>query len=122
MTLLQIAKKLVRKKSPHAKPREQWDFVPVIFANGVDDDLMGIEAAVKNERVQYEEKVYKPGEDITIDGKKIRLKCSKVVFMDPFGGVMWLGSDHHIGPVITIRTTAQRHLTINGGFIHMGTE
>ena len=37
-----------------------FDFVPVIFANGEDDDLPGIAAALQNEAVQYGEHVYLP--------------------------------------------------------------
>ena len=46
-------------------------FVDVIFANGEDDDLFGIAAAFSNRPVQYLEKIYKPGEDITVAFKQI---------------------------------------------------
>lgn len=57
------------------KKKTAFDFVPVIFANGEDDDLPGFEAAVKNERVQYEEKIYEPGERLEIVGKRMAFSC-----------------------------------------------
>ena len=40
------------------------DFVPVIFANGIDDDAPGLLAAFGSERVQYKDKIYEPNESI----------------------------------------------------------
>lgn len=48
-------------------------FVAVIFANGKDDDLLGLAAAVENEPVQFDEHVYMPGEDILIERRHIIL-------------------------------------------------
>ncbi len=48
-------------------------FVPVIFANGEDDDTQGLIAAIENERVQFDEKIYDPGEHISISDRKILL-------------------------------------------------
>lgn len=47
-------------------------FVPVIFANGHDDDLPGFVAAVQNEAVLFDGDVHKPSESIFIVGRNLR--------------------------------------------------
>lgn len=42
-------------------------FVPVIFANGEDDDTPGFVAAVEDRAVMFDDRVYQPGENITVD-------------------------------------------------------
>lgn len=44
-------------------------FVPVIFANGDDDDLPGLIAALTNEAVQFDETIYDPGVSIYVGGR-----------------------------------------------------
>jgi hypothetical protein len=50
------------------KPKTELDveFVPVIFANGEDDDTPGLIAALKNEKVLFDENIYLPFERIEI--------------------------------------------------------
>lgn len=48
-------------------------FVPVIFANGVDDDVPGLVAAIEHKLVQFDDKLYEPREDIEINGRTILL-------------------------------------------------
>jgi hypothetical protein len=67
------------------KPKLQRDlreiFVPVIFANGKDDDLPGIIAAIENRAVQFDEKIYQPGEPIVIYWREIRLSCNRLAIL-----------------------------------------
>jgi hypothetical protein len=46
-------------------------FVPVIFANGEDDDGPGLQACADNEAVQFDDRVFEPGEAIMICGRKL---------------------------------------------------
>lgn len=50
-----------------AETEFKLDFVPVIFGNGEDNDCPGLLAAIGNERVQYEDTIYKPNESIVFD-------------------------------------------------------
>ena len=49
------------------------DFHPVIFANGEDDDLPGVAAALENKPVYFLERLYQPGEPIVVAFKKVVL-------------------------------------------------
>jgi len=51
----------------------KFELLPVIFANGEDDDLPGLVAAVLNEKVQFDERTYAPGEPIEIVGRSLLL-------------------------------------------------
>lgn len=62
-------------------------FIPVIFANGEDDDEPGLTAAANNEIVQFDETVYQPGQPITIVNRKI-LISGRMWFVD-FSFVHW---------------------------------
>lgn len=53
-----------------------FKFVPVIFANGRDDDLPGFVAALKNEDVQFEDRVYRPGERLVLDRQTLAFSCN----------------------------------------------
>ena len=53
------------------KTESRVDFLPVIFANGIDDDSVGFVAALENARVLFDDKVYQPGEAIKIIGRKM---------------------------------------------------
>jgi hypothetical protein len=80
------------------RPRQQTDlrtlFVPVIFGNGKDDDTRGLLAALLNEPVYLEDRVYQPGEDMTICGmhlvfQRLRIEaqpieCRHVTFVGCF--------------------------------------
>lgn len=59
------------KTRPKAKrlPR----FVPVIFANGDDDDAPGLQACADNEAVQFDGRIYEPNEEVTIVGRHLVL-------------------------------------------------
>lgn len=50
----------------------QLGLVPVIFANGTDDDLPGLVAAIENRRVQFDDRIYEPGDALTIERRKLR--------------------------------------------------
>jgi len=53
--------------------------VPVIFANGVDDDLPGLVAAIQNSRVLFGERIYEPGEPLVIERRILR--ASRRIFV-----------------------------------------
>lgn len=69
-----------------AKPRPARDlkaaFVPVIFANGEDDDLPGLEAAVTGGPVQFDEKIYRTGDRLEIRGRTMAFSCGGLVLRD----------------------------------------
>lgn len=46
-------------------------FVPVIFANGEDDDIPGVIAAIEDRPVMYEDRIYQPGEAVTVVMKRV---------------------------------------------------
>lgn len=48
---------------------------PVIFANGVDIDLPGLEAALQNLPVWYDGRCYAPGESVIVQGRILTLPC-----------------------------------------------
>lgn len=48
---------------------------PVIFANGEDDDLPGLEAAMQNRAVWFEGKRYAPGQTLCIRGRVLSPSC-----------------------------------------------
>lgn len=58
----------VIKREPTTVARKMPEWVPVIFANGEDDDTPGLIACFANEKVQYGERVYRPDEDMVITG------------------------------------------------------
>ena len=68
------------KTETKRKTQVAFDFVPVIFANGEDDDLPGLTAAFRNEKVLYGERVYKPGEEIAITRRKIKITRGLYIF------------------------------------------
>jgi len=41
--------------------------IPIIYADGIRDDTAGWVAAVQNQRVMYDGKIYEPDENITIN-------------------------------------------------------
>jgi|GEM_PF-4288812 len=53
---------------------------PVIFANGIDNDLPGLEAALQNRAVWYEGKRYEPGQTLCIEGRILSLPCHRWVW------------------------------------------
>lgn len=57
-------------------------FVPVIFANGIDDDLPGLLAAFMNEAVQFEDHIYQPRDRIVIIGKVLLIDSRKGAWVD----------------------------------------
>lgn len=48
-------------------------FVPVIFANGEDDDLAGLLATFRDEAVLFGDRVYQPGEDVSVIQRSLRM-------------------------------------------------
>jgi hypothetical protein len=69
--------RVARKPKPCDKPR----FVAVIFANGKDDDTIGLQAAADDEPVQLDDKIYEPGQDIYIEGRD--LVVTRTIFARP---------------------------------------
>ena len=53
------------------------EFIPVIFANGEDDDSDGIQAAVNNKKVLYGDTIYQPGQDLVV--AKMTLCINKLI-------------------------------------------
>ncbi|WP_010658134.1 hypothetical protein [Brucella anthropi] len=45
------------------------EWLPVIFANGVDDDGPGIAAYISGNKVQFDDEVYEPERDLHIFGR-----------------------------------------------------
>jgi hypothetical protein len=92
------------------QPKLQRDlrqiFVPVIFANGRDNDLPGITAAIENRAVQFDEKIYQPGEAIKITGRTICLPCNRLAILGP-GDAAPQGWEHNPPDCIVI-VQAQR--------------
>lgn len=70
-----MLRELIRKLSPKPRRELKTMFLPVIFANGEDDDTPGFIAAMKEEPVQFDEKIYEPGERIDIVCRQIRFRC-----------------------------------------------
>lgn len=62
-------KEATRKlKNDHALSlMKKLDLVPVVFANGEDDDTPGLLAALNNERFQYQDKIYDVNESVLFD-------------------------------------------------------
>lgn len=67
--------------------RSIWN-VPVIFANGRDDDGPGLVAAAANERVLFDAKIYEPDENIDIVGRNLALSAPGVTVVDCDGDVI----------------------------------
>lgn len=91
-------------------------FVPVIFANGNDDDLPGFEAAVKNVAVQYREKIYQPGEPIEIVGTYLRFTPHHITILGahvPIEKAM-------PGSYVIREGDPSRHITVDSCTIWMG--
>ena len=95
------------------------DFHPVIFANGEDDDLPGIEAAFLNQPVYYLNTLVAPGEAIIIGFKNVAL--SKYMSIEDANGTPLLiigdgfGAPHIVrlagdGPE---RSVVMHHCTIH---------
>lgn len=61
------------------------DFVPVIFANGEDDDGPGLTAALTNQRVQFMDKIYQPNQDMILINCKFALTVP-INLVDPVSG------------------------------------
>lgn len=61
-------------RGPSAQPDivSRLGLVPVIFANGEDDDLPGLVAAIENRRVQFDDRIYEPGEPLIIRERSLR--------------------------------------------------
>ena len=97
---------------PRDKVRPKLDlgllFVPVIFANGEDDDVPGLVAAIEHKPVQFDERIYAPDEDIVISGRSILLK-QKIYVAESFSTL----PEPRDGWVDCVEGKAGRHITIN---------
>jgi len=71
---------------PYAEPpaslkRDFSDLlVPIIFADGETDDLPGLAAAITDQPVRYNGKIYQPGETISIRARVLLLDCEAWVW------------------------------------------
>lgn len=61
------------------------DFVPVIFANGEDDDEPGLVAAISGKRVQYLNKIYSEFEQMILINCSFAL-TKQLILTDPVTG------------------------------------
>jgi hypothetical protein len=62
---------LEKPPKTHRKTDLKTLFVPVIFANGKDDDIPGLVAAIENKVVQFDDDLYQPGEELTITNRTL---------------------------------------------------
>lgn len=49
------------------------DLVPVIFANGTDDDLPGLVAALGNARVLFDDRILEPNDPLVVERRILRI-------------------------------------------------
>lgn len=86
------------------KPETSFEFVPVIFANGEDDDTPGFVAAIQNEAVQFDDVIFKPGEGLEITGRMLRFCVGgiTVAYHDGTMGQLFPAIAH--GPQITVHS------------------
>lgn len=94
-----------------------FEFIPVIFANGTDDDIPGLVAAIRNEKFQFDEKIYQPDEPLIIDNRKIRITKRLIV----------IGNDDNYEDlpnseewVIIRQPENERHITITNCLFILG--
>jgi hypothetical protein len=80
---MSVVSDIVRKPFTDIVPKNMPEWVPVIFANGEDDDTPGLIALFTNEKVQLDETIYKPGEAVTIVARRLVVTHSfKIVYSD----------------------------------------
>lgn len=103
------------------RPNKDLDniFVPVIFANGEDDDIPGLVAAIEHKWVQFDGHIYKPHEDIVIHNRHLVMSRSIYVIGLETPLPEDLVQDHYI--VVRIGNTG-RHITITDNLITMRTD
>ena len=89
-------------------------FVPVIFANGEDDDLPGLIAAIQDEAVQVGDVIVQPGDPIVLVGVHLRICAGQIIITDS-SGVHPLPDFQFPGPVVHVASRlGPRHLTVRG--------
>ncbi len=86
MNVKDILNKTSRMMSSMTKSETEFklDFVPVIFANGIDDDVIGLLAALNGERFQYKDKIYNIGERVMFEHATFGLS-KNIVIAHTFG-------------------------------------
>jgi len=82
------------KKAP-----QKADLVPVVFANGVDDDSYGIAEYLSGGRVFYLDRIYSRKNTLLIRGRKLRLKRG-VIIKTSQGHIDLASSDDPLRPVV----------------------
>lgn len=95
MTVITDKPRTTRVPSIDARTKPLPRFVPVIFANGVDDDLPGIEAALRDEAVQLDGVICEPGDPVVVSNCTSRLRVDHVHFMS--GGNLVFCADNGLG-------------------------
>lgn len=106
----------VLEREPVTKKMPEW--VPVIFANGIDDDTPGLLAAMSNEKVQFGEKIYQPTEGIYIRGKDIRLRQSMTIYTKEHTIHICVPDGQSVGDIIIHEPPTCRDIHFN--FCHFG--
>lgn len=61
---------------------KKLDLVPVIFANGEDNDVPGLLAACHGQRVLFKDKIYEPTENILFDYEIFAIKENLAIRAD----------------------------------------
>lgn len=96
------------------------DFLPVIFANGEDDDSVGFAAALENAPVLFDGRVYRPGEAIKIIGRKMCFDRG-VIVLDPDGEIIMALGPAHTAIKVSAREPAPREVLIKStGTVNRG--
>jgi len=79
--------------------------VPVIFANGRDDDLPGFRAAIENKRVFFRDRIYEPGEAIKSEGHTLAFSCGRIIISDgEFGTALQVPGSPFLGATVIIKS------------------
>ena len=90
--------------------------VPIIFANGRDDDLPGLSAAVENKRVRFNDRVYEPGEYLNLGGQTLNLACRRIIVCNR-------GETQYLAPLnidpSSLGPTVQMNVPANGRRIEL---
>lgn len=92
-------------------------FIPVIFANGEDDDLPGIVAALEGRDVLYNESVVRPADPLLIYKRRLRWKADEARFRER-EDVFEVCDGGEVTRSVPIRRTG--HVTIAGCHIIVG--
>ena len=91
----------------------KFEAIPVVFANGEDDDTLGLVATLSNQRVIYEEDTYEVGQDVRIEGRRLLISRPLLVVghgQSPTVDLAEFG--HPDGPIVVEQPASPRCVTI----------